>query len=53
MATSDSWSDLVDFVEEHGGSLSGEQRYELVCLAKHYCDALNANKLSNWEAGNG
>lgn len=29
MVSSDKWYELVDFVEEHGGSLSGESRDRL------------------------
>jgi hypothetical protein len=53
MATSGRFSDIVDFIEEHGGSLSGEQWDELRKLVLAYRDAYAANKLSNWEARNG
>ena len=32
MAANDAFADIVDFVEEHGGSLSGEQRDYLFTL---------------------
>ena len=36
MAANNTFYDLVDFVEEHGGSLSGEQRAHLHLLAAAY-----------------
>ena len=40
MAANDTFYDLVDFVEEHGGSLSGEQRAHLHLLAAAYAHDL-------------
>jgi hypothetical protein len=36
MAANDTFADLLDFVEEHGGSLGGEQRAHLHLLAAAY-----------------
>jgi hypothetical protein len=53
MAEHTSFGDIVDFVEERGGSLGGEARYELLQLVSKYAHDMNALALSNWEAGRG
>jgi hypothetical protein len=53
MAEHTSFGDIVDFVEEHGGSLGGEARYELLQLVSKYAHDINALALANWEAGRG
>jgi hypothetical protein len=41
MAAMNKWYAIVDFVEEHGGSLSGEQRHELLSFIREYAEAIN------------
>ena len=53
MATMNKWYAIVDFVEEHGGSLSGEQRHELLSFIREYAEAINADAGSIEEASNG
>jgi hypothetical protein len=53
MAANDAFADIVDFVEEHGGSLGGEQRDELYRLVAAYARSLSDDATSNWAAGRG
>ena len=53
MAAMNKWYAIVDFVEEHGGSLSGEKRDELLSFIREYAEAINADAGSILEASNG
>jgi hypothetical protein len=39
-ALNGSWNDIVDWVEEHGGSMSQEQRIELRTLVGRFATAV-------------
>jgi hypothetical protein len=53
MATNDSFCDIVDFVEDHGGSLSGERRVELEKLVQSYASDWMLALLLKVSASNG
>jgi hypothetical protein len=51
-SASDQWFAIVDFVEEHGGSLSGEQRDELHTLVSTLAHELRLNADFYWLPAN-
>jgi hypothetical protein len=51
-SASDQWFAIVDFLEEHGGSLSGEQRDELHTLVFTLAHELRLNADFYWLPAN-